>query len=526
MTNLILLEISLVFMMIYFLSKLRHVFHMFQLESYKSERYRRWMKDHKDDLINIRELLLIIPLIIIPFSQKAAFISQIVILILMWLSRNIYQEKKPLVITKRIKRLYVTSTILVVLLIAFNNILFIQCSVYWQLMGLLLYDLMIFFSAYLIFLINKTNAPIENAINKKFYNMAKRKLNEFPNLKVIGITGSYGKTSTKYILSTILNQKYNVLITPGNFNTLLGVERTINENLKSTDQIFICEMGAKNIGDIKEICDLVHPTYGILTAIGPQHLDTFKTLENVRRTKMELIDSLPEDGIAFINYEDENIKQTETNRNKVKYGISDACDVYAYNIKMSEDGAIFDVHTPNGDVKDIKTKLLGEHNIINVAGAVSVATNLGLTEDEIKLGISYLKPVEHRLELRKNPNGLIIIDDAYNSNIKGAQKAFETLKLFRDKIRIIVTPGIVELGDDSEKYNKQLGQKAADCADFVILVGEKQAPPIKEGLLSKNYPEDKIFVADNINQAIQKWNEFPANETVILLENDLPDNYL
>lgn len=170
--------------------------------------------------------------------------------------------------------------------------------------------------------------------------------------------------------------------------------------------------------------------------------------------------------------------------------------------------------------------MLGENNIINIAGAISVAIKLGLTVEEIKLGISHLKPVEHRLELRKNPNGLIIIDDAYNSNIQGATKAFEALKLFENKKRVIVTPGIVELGEESEKYNEQIGRKAAECADFVILVGNKQAPPIKKGLLSKNYPEEQIYIAENINKAIEKWNEFVAEETVILLENDLPDNYL
>lgn len=526
MTNLILLEVSFILMIIYFLFKLRHGFHMFQLESYKPERYKSWMKKNKQDLINFRELLLLIPLIILVINARVAIIVQIVILVLLWISRNVYKEKKPLVITSRIKRLYTTSLILIILLIIINNITFIKCSVYVSIISLFILDLALFLSMYLTLIVNAINTPIEKAINKKFYNKAKRKLEEMPNLTVIGITGSYGKTSTKYILSTILNQKYNVLITPGNFNTLLGVERTINENLKSTDQIFICEMGAKNIGDIKEICDLVHPQYGVLTAIGPQHLDTFKTLENVSKTKMELINSLPKDGLAFVNYEDENIKNTKINKKYVKYGLNNDNNVYAYNIKISEDGAIFDVHTPSGEVKDIKTKLLGENNIINVAGAVSVAIELGLTVDEIKLGISYLKPVEHRLELRKNPNGLIIIDDAYNSNIKGATKAFETLKLFNNKKRIIVTPGIVDLGEESEKYNKQIGEKAAECADFVILVGKKQAPPIKEGLLNKNYPEEKIYIAENINKAIEKWNEFPANETVILLENDLPDNYL
>ena len=275
-------------------------------------------------------------------------------------------------------------------------------------------------------------------------------------------------------------------------------------------------MGAKNIGDIKEICDLVHPKLAILTAIGPQHLDTFKTLENVRRTKMELIDSLPEDGIAVVNYEDENIRETQIDKNYIKFGFDSSNDIYADNIEMSEDGSIFDV----------KTKLLGKHSIINILAAIGIAQELGLTEEEIRLGISYLKPVEHRLELRRAANGLTIIDDAYNANIKGSKNAFETLKMFKNKTKIIVTPGMVELGEQDYEYNKELGKNAAENADYVILVGEKQAKPIEEGLLSRGFPEDKIYIAENINEAMKKWNEFPPENTVVLLENDLPDNYL
>ena len=345
-----------------------------------------------------------------------------------------------------------------------------------------------------------------------------------PNMKVIGITGSYGKTSTKYILSTILEQKYNVLMTPESFNTTLGVVRTINEKLNSMHQIFVCEMGAKNIGDIKEICDLVKPSYGVLTAIGPQHLETFKTLENVRNTKMELVEAVTNK--AFINYEDENIIQTNIEKENVKYGMSQKCDIYAYDIKITEEGSNFSIHTKDGEITNIKTKLLGEHNIINIACAVAVAKELGLSDEQIKAGIRFLKPVPHRLELIKKPNGLTIIDDAYNSNIKGATKALETLKLFKGKTRILVTPGIVDLGEYSEKYNQELGKKAASCADYIILVGEKQAKPIYEGIISQNYPKEKIFIAKDLQEAIKKWSEFSVKDSVILLENDLPDNYL
>ena len=213
-------------------------------------------------------------------------------------------------------------------------------------------------------------------------------------------------------------------------------------------------------------------------------------------------------------------------KENIKYGISEECDVYAYDVRITETGSVFSVHTKDGNLRDIKTKLLGEHNIINIVAAIAVAKELQLTDEQIKIGIRYLKPVPHRLELIKKPTGLTIIDDAYNSNIKGAKKALETLKLFKGKTRILVTPGIVDLGEYSEKYNKELGKKAAECADYIILVGEKQAKPIYEGIISENYPKEKVFVAKDLQEAISKWNEFSVENSVILLENDLPDNYL
>lgn len=519
----ILINIFLIIIFAYYLKKMKHGFHMLQLESYKNERYKGWINKNKNQIFKKRELLLFVPLILILINKTIALIVGILIAILIYFSRDVYKEKKPLVITKRIKRMFITASTIFIILSILSNIS-LQMSKYILIISLSIINLITIFSIYMVLLINNINKPIEDSINKGFYNKAKKKLEEMPNMKVIGITGSYGKTSTKYILSTILEQKYNVLMTPESFNTTLGVVRTINEKLNSMHQIFVCEMGAKNIGDIKEICDLVNPTYGILTAIGPQHLETFKTLENVRKTKMELVEAVTNK--AFINYEDENIIQTKIEKENIKYGMSQKCDIYAYDVKITEEGSNFSIHTKDGEITNIKTKLLGEHNIINIVAAVAVAKELGLSDEQIKAGIRFLKPVPHRLELIKKPNGLTIIDDAYNSNIKGATKALETLKLFKEKTRILVTPGIVDLGEYSEKYNQELGKKAASCADYIILVGEKQAKPIYEGIISQNYPKEKIFVAKDLQEAIKKWSEFSVKDSVVLLENDLPDNYL
>lgn len=513
--NHILLNIFIIISYIYILYKSRHAYHMLQLESYKNERYIKWIKNNKT--IKIKELILIIPSVILFFNFKLGLIINIIWMLILELFRNKYTEKKPLVVTARIKRMY-TTEILILILIGMIINLYNNLSI--------LLNILVIFSYIFILLINILNSPIENSIQLKYYKKAKNKIKSNKNLKVIGITGSYGKTSTKYIVGTILSQKYNTLITPESYNTTMGVVRTINEKLDNTHQVFVCEMGAKNIGDIKEICDLVEPEYGVLTAIGPQHLETFKTLENVRKTKMELVNSLPKSGKSFVNFEDENIKEIQFNSNNITFGLDKKCDYYATDIDINEFGSNFIINMKDDRKINVKTKLLGVHNIVNIVGAVAVCDELGLSEEEIIAGIRFLKPVTHRLELKRNANGSIIIDDAYNSNVKGAKMALEVLGKFKNRKRILITPGIVDLGEKVEEYNKKFGKQAAGNCDYIILVGEKQAKPIFEGIIEEGYNKEKIYIAKNLNDAINEMNRIIDSNTVVLFENDLPDNYL
>lgn len=517
MLNYILLEIVLSILFIYMHTKIRHGVHMLQLEYYKNDRYKSWIKKNKKVVFSLRDVLLFIGTIVTLINTRVGLIINIFIVLLLILARNIFKEKKPLVKTQRVKRIFITEIILFLIVSVLTNI---------NILFIILADLFVVMAYYIVIIINVINKPIETAISEKFVRKAKKKLKQMNNLKIIGITGSYGKTTTKYIVSTILNQKYNVLKTPASFNTKMGIVRTINEYLKPTDQVFVCEMGADQVGEIKELCNLVHPDYGMITSIGPQHLETFGSLENIKRTKFELVDSLPETGVAFLNYDDENIKSMGTSKNKVTYGIKKENDYYATDIQINEFGSEFVIHTKSKEEIRVKTKILGEHNIVNIIGAVAIAKELGLTNEQIQLGIKLIKPVEHRLEIKKHSNGTIIIDDAYNSNIKGAEVAVNVLGRFLGRKRILVTPGIVELGEKMYEYNKRFGKQAANNCDFAILVGKKQAEPINDGLLEAGYDKNKIFIAENFESAMKKTNELVDSNTVILLENDLSDNYL
>lgn len=519
-----LLNFALVLILVYFYKITRNGLHILQLENYYVDRYAVWMKRYIKTVVNIKVIvLLLIPIICFLVNNQVVnyigFVAEILSLIYLIIITKKKKEKKAFVVTARIKRVYTTYLILFVLALVCANVFNYKVV-------LSIVNVCTMFAYVFVYIVSIINKPVEKSIRKGFCKQAKEKLQEIPGLKVVGITGSYGKTSTKYIINTILSQKYNTLMTPESYNTTMGVVRTINEKLTSMHQLFICEMGAKYIGDIKEITDIVNPTYGVLTAIGPQHLDTFKSLDNVRKTKLELVDSLPEDGIAFVNWEDENIRNSKITKKMIKYGFSEDADYYAKNINITEHGSIFDVVIPDKESIRIKTRLLGKLNILNIVGAVAIADKLGLTPEEIKIGAKYIRPVPHRLDLKQNPNGSIIIDDAYNSNIKGAKMALEVLKSFEHRKRILITPGIVELGDKMTEINKELGRNAAESSDFVILVGAEQAVPIYNGLKEKHYPESQIFIAKNLQEALSKMNEIITQNSVVLLENDLPDNYL
>lgn len=517
----IFIGLNLILFLIFFYKRAREGLHILQLENYYNDRYAIWMKRYIKKVLNIKVIvLLLIPIILLLFNiNDVALILNIFIYLILIATSKKTKEKKAFVVTARIRRMYLTYLMIfaVIVLIA----IFVDFKI-----AIILANVFAMVAYTFVYLVNLINRPIEKSIRKGFCTKASKKLKEIPNLKVIGITGSYGKTSTKYAVNTILSQKFNTLMTPESYNTTMGVVRTINEKLTSTHQLFICEMGAKYVGDIKEICDIVNPDFGVVTAIGPQHLDTFHSLDNVRKTKLELVDSLPATGLAFVNWEDENIKKAELPENIVKFGLNKKADYYAENIHITEHGSTFDVVLPDKEKIKIKTKLLGELNILNIVGAVAIADKLGMTAEEIKIGVKYLKPVPHRLQLKQNPNGSIIIDDAYNSNIKGAKMALDVLKSFETKQRVLITPGIVELGDKAKEINRDLGKKAAECADYVILVGAEQTVPILNGLQDRHYPKQNTFIAKNLEEALQEMNRITSNNTVILLENDLPDNYL
>lgn len=525
--------------------KLKYFLHMMQLEGYKSFKYIKWIKSNKDKIHNKNDIIYV--LISIVFAtimflkqiedEKIFFTYTIIFTFLTFVffiinKMNKYESKKPLIFTSRAKRLFFIINLVLAMDIIFSIIiirLFTQNlnNIFVFLCGSC--ALMYYFCAYYIVLANDISIPIENKINKRFYYEAMNKIKDLKNITSIGITGSYGKTSTKFFMYEILKIKYNVLKTPESYNTPMGISKVINNELTDEHEIFIAELGATHIGDISEVAILTSPKIGVITSIGPCHLETFKSIDNIMRTKYELIEALPDEGVAVFNYDNEHIKKLadKTFKEKILYGIDNIedVDIFATDISTDEKGSKFTLCIDKLGVIECSTKLLGKHNISNILAGVSVAYTLGMSLEQIKEGIKNIESVPHRLELINPGTGVLVIDDAFNSNPDGAKAALEVLDSFSTRRKIIVTPGMIELGDIENIEHEKFGRDIAKICDIAILVGKNRTKSIKKGIEEIGFDLKNLHVVNSLDEATKLLSSITRVNDVVLFENDLPDIY-
>ena len=521
--------------LIYIFYKSRTALYMLQQNLYnENNRFIKWINRNNERCFNTIDFLPFLLSIFI-FLARESFVMELIFWTTSFIyAKGIYDEYKKNLsnqnkikfnVTSRIKRLYLTEFIIIGILLALlliNNFTGIF---------LVLLSLTIAFTYHFIYLVNLINKPVEKLVYHYYFSKAKNKLKDLNRLKVIGITGSYGKTSSKNILSHILSAKYITRPTPKNLNTPYGLMITVNNYLDKFDEVLIAEMGAYVNGEIKEICDFVKPKYGILTTIGEAHLETFKTKDNICRTKFELIESLKSDGACVLNMDDpyqvSYVKNELKNKVKIYWvGIDNPeSDFNAINIKSDKYGMNFDVLYKDQEYH-IETKLLGIHNVYNILASIALGVELKVAIPDMLPKIKTILPVEHRLEIKKL-NNITMIDDAYNSNPVGARNALDVLKMM-DGIKVVVTPGMIELGKNEKKLNYKFGQKIGKTADYVILVGENRCKDIKEGILESGFDDNKIIV---LNRVVDDYLELDNikkkenKEVYALFENDLPDIY-
>jgi UDP-N-acetylmuramoyl-tripeptide--D-alanyl-D-alanine ligase len=479
------------------LFRVRRALHVFQLEGYKRDRFLDWCRRNRDRSLFLRST----------------------------------PQKKPLVMTGRAWRILVTALVVTVvgLLVpaGFAHLVlggFPMDIITWAVMTIVLF----FGLPYVVVASDWLLTPVQAAVNGRYLRAARRKLEEIDPV-VVGITGSFGKTSTKFAIERLVASPEAVLATPASFNTTMGVCRAVNERLTARHRFFVVEMGARRRGDIAELCRLVHPRIGVLTSIGPAHLETFGSLEAIRATKYELVEGLQEGGTAVMNVDDEEVRglaDLPRRVDVVRYGLdpSGRPDITASGVEVTPGGTIFTVvDTRSGASMRATTRLLGRHALGHVLAAVAVALAAGRSLEELEDAIAGLAPVEHRLQIIEGTGGVTVIDDAFNSNPEGAEAALDVLDAMPGRRKVVVTPGMIELGPLQPEANERFGEHAGRVADTVIVVSRTNRAAISSGAARNGTAQ--VITVDSLTEAQQHLKGLLASGDVVLFENDLPDHY-
>jgi UDP-N-acetylmuramoyl-tripeptide--D-alanyl-D-alanine ligase len=544
MVNILLFIISIVWLIGGCLRVYRHA-RYYQIEEYMSLRYLHWLFASRRRWLPTRPLIAfglgsvfsfmfsespdgILPSIIGLVSAAAAAYPP-----------SEREIKKQFRATSRAKRLLGTAFVLEAAFMTLGLWLISRISLDGsseiQVIALSMLGFAVFLAApFALIAGNLVMTPVEAWMRRVFIRRAQGVLDEV-HPKVIGITGSYGKTSTKSYLTHILNGRYKAYATPKSFNTLMGICIAINNDLASDHSIdhFIVEMGAYIPGEIARICDLTHPEIGVVVEVGPQHLERFGSIENVVTAKYELIKALPPDGVGVFNWDNPYVREMyERGYPQMRIAVSREIDLtsidgprfVAADIQESLDGLKFVVHDrQTGENAEFTTPLLGLHNVTNLLLATAVAVHEGMPLREVARRVGSLQPAESRLD-RRTAQGITIINDAYSANPVGAEQALRVLGMHTTGKRLLITPGMVELGTLMESENYKLGELAARYATDVILVGNQTAP-VEEGLVNAGFPAEQLLTVDTLGEAVDWYQRnLEAGDTVLFL-NDLPDTY-
>lgn len=516
----------------------RFFLHLFQLETYKLDRFGRWVAANVSSVVVRRSHVVGVALLAAAgagfslHSPRWVAAAVLPAWALAFISSKRYRsdrEKKPLAFTARMTRLAVATGLVAALPAVVGGVIGWSTGdasgFFWYLLGLFVAD----FGAPLWVATGAgLTTPIETTIQEGFKRQARQHLRRRDDLKIVGITGSYGKTSTKFILSEILRQKYNVLSTPSSYNTPMGICLVVNEKLRPEHQVLVLEYGIRYEGDIRELVDIAQPDTSVVTTVGIAHLETMGSIDNIAQEKGDLVELTRPGGPAILNADDERVNaMAERAPGPVwRVSLNDApeADLTARNVHYSTDGTSFVITDDTGAEAEFRTRLLGRHNVMNILLAVAVGRSMGLRLRAMAHAVRRIEPIEHRLALRTEGE-ITVIDDAFNSNPVGARNAVEILGQM-DGRRIIVTPGMVELGERQWGENKTLGGHIAEHGiDLAVLIGEEQTAAIQEGLDEAGFPSENVRVFGSLFDAQEFLNTYLEAGDVVLYENDLPDQY-
>ena len=522
----------------------------YQIEEYMSGRYIRWLFSERERWLPSRSLAVFFIGGVIAFFNDSIpgevaifpYFASIVAAVIAVFPPREGEIKKAFVRTQRASRMlgaaFLLSIIFAIVSLYFVNGLDISSDRFSA--GLIATTGFINFTLAPVWLMlgNLFMTPVESAMRQRYIRQAESVLATIQP-KIIGITGSYGKTTTKNFLHDVLNGRYKTYATPKSYNTLMGITLAINTDLANDYSVeyFISEMGAYVEGEIERICQLTPPDISIVTEVGPQHLERFGSLENVEAAKYEIIKNLPPHGLGVFNWDNPYVcnmyeKGYPDNRIAVSkiLSVEEASQkgvrFIATDIEETLDGLSFTVHdTQTNQTETFTTAVIGEHNVMNLLLTTAVAVHEGMTLKDVAFRVRTLQPAESRLVRKETAAGITIINDAYSANPVGVLSSLKVLGMHKTGKRLLITPGMVELGDLQDEENRKLGEVATQYATDIILVGEKQTEPIKQGILSTDFAEDNLHIFETLSEATAWYQQHLTSGDTVLFLNDLPDTY-
>ena len=514
-------------LMIFIRRRLYRYLHYFQQEEYDSKRFMRWLDKNKAFDRKSWIIILLVPFVSIfihfIFAASLAFIA--------FLTMSFFEEdprktgKIRLKMTERATRIYkIALGMFVVVALVITTLAITYDKTFMALAALLTFSTPFFLILACLLL-----QPGENKRQKQFLDEAKKRLASVSPY-VIGITGSYGKTSTKDALSQILQITLGPTFWPSKgINTPMGITREIRSSLFPEHQYAVIEMGAYGIGSIKRLCDLTPPNAAIITTIGSAHLERFGTKENIRLAKSELAQAVPYDGILICNGDDADVRhiaQQYPKKTTRFYGFNEELgylDCWVSSWHTTTKGTEFTVNYLGRSYEGF-TPLFGQTALSNVIGSFLMACTLGSHPEYALAVIRNLEPVSNRLQVQQDDQ-ITYIHDAYNSNPQGFAGALQVLKALPSTRKILMTPGMIELGTQQQIENERLAQLAGGICDLAIVVGETNRKFLMQGLLQGGMKSEQIFVTSSRDQAFKQLAAIRKNGDLILIENDLPDLY-
>ncbi len=361
---------------------------------------------------------------------------------------------------------------------------------------------------------------------------AKNKRKKFKNVTVIGITGSYGKTSTKEFLATILSTKFKVLSTADHRNSEIGIAKTILEELNESHEVFIVEMGSYNKGGITLLCDIAKPKIGMVTGVNEQHLATFGSMENLLSAEggQELLENLPKDGMLVVNGDNKyclNLYKNAFVNKKIYTILKDRIDsdIWAQEISVGKDSVDFMALARDGGAAHVHGNVLGRHNVQNMLGAILVAKELGMSLEEISRACQNIRPEQAGIVLKKGIHGIDVIDSSYSSNPDGVMADLDHLSIFSGK-KVVVMPCLIELGEKSAEIHREIGGKIAEVCDMAIITTKEKFEEIKSGVPTAVGTPTKVIFSQNPKEIFTLITTFLKSGDAVLLEGRMPSGLI